>query len=101
MPHFKLVLDCYASHLILMVGHLVEYIGIIFTFLAVQVDPQALNSMQDQRHTDEYHNYGEDEDDEDYEDNFIPVYSVGIDNGLEHNSFLETIVSLANGYHRQ
>ena len=65
--------------------------------------------MQDQRHTDDYHDYhdyGDDDDDdedddEDHEDNYIPVYSVGIDNGLEHNSFLEAIVSLANGYHRQ
>ena len=42
-----------------------------------------------------------DDADDDHEDNDTPVYSVGIDNGFEHDSFLETIVGLVDSYHSQ
>ena len=69
--------------------------------------------MQDQRHTDNYNDDDDDDDDGDDddgdgdddnndddedEDNDTPVYGVGEDNGLKHDSLLKAIVGLADRY---
>ena len=50
------------------VYHLVENIGIIFTLLTIKVNSKALNSMQDQRHTDNYDDQNDDVVDDDDDD---------------------------------